>query len=128
MPCLLYILQPGEVKFGTWYEVLIHVYWTTDTDGVLEAWIREKGQSSFVKKLDLGPVGSSHVTQFNFPTLQLGTMCCGATGTITLDNIDGYSQYISDVVGVYTSYAPLTAYRDNWCKATTYEAARACLP
>jgi hypothetical protein len=132
MPGPLYVILPGQLQRGVWHEVLFHVYWTPRNEGVLEAWYRPKG-GAWVKRLDLGPVGSGRATEFNFPTLQTGVQNVpqGCT-TVTAENIndschwptqDKMGQYMSN----YTSSNGTSSMWGEFCRASSREAAETCL-
>jgi hypothetical protein len=132
MPGPLYVIPPGGLARGVWHEVLFRVYWTPRDEGVLEAWYRPRG-GAWVKRLDLGPVGSGHATQFDFPTLQTGVQKVpqGCT-TVTAENItdschwatqDKMGQYMSN----YTSANGTNSMWGEFCRASSREAAETCL-
>jgi hypothetical protein len=133
MPGPLYFIPAGGLTRGVWHEVLIHVYWTPLTDGVVEGWYRPKG-GTWVKRVDVGPVGSGHATQFNFPTLQTGVQSTpsGCT-TVTVENInddchwpnvDKMGQYLNTA---YTSGNGTNTLWGEFCRASSREAAETCL-
>jgi hypothetical protein len=126
------VIPPGGLSRNAWHEVLYHVYWTPYNEGVLEAWYRPKG-GVWVKRLDLGPVGSAHATQFNFPTLQTGTQNVpqGCT-VVTAENINDDCHWPSqDKIGQYMSnYTSANGTNSMWgefCRASSREAAETCL-
>lgn len=124
-----YIQGPGTIAAGQWYQVVIHVHWTTDSDGVLEVWLRPKG-GTLAKVVDLGPVG--HSSQFNFPTLEWGYQTTGCGGQLyDTSNIDGLRNCTADEPGQYvgnheTLTASVTVWEDNFCKATSFDVAQSC--
>jgi hypothetical protein len=131
-PGPLYVILPGGLHRNVWHEVLIHVYWTPRNEGVLEAWYRPRG-GTWVKRLDLGPVGSGRATEFNFPTLQTGVQKVpqGCT-TVTAENVndschwptqDKMGQYMSN----YTSANGTNSMWGEFCRASSREAAETCL-
>jgi hypothetical protein len=132
MPGPLYVIPPGGLTRGVWHEVLIHVYWTPINDGVVEGWYRLKG-GTWVKRVDAGPVGSGHATQFNFPTLQTGVQNVpqGCT-TVTVQNINDSCHWpTADKMGQYMSnYTSANGTNSMWgefCRASSREAAETCL-
>jgi hypothetical protein len=133
MPGPLYVIPPGGLLRNVWHELLIHVYWTPLKDGVVEGWYRPKG-GTWVKRVDVGPVGSDHATQFNFPTLQTGVQKVpqGCT-TVTVENInDGCHWPNVDKMGQYlnTAYTSGNGTNTMWgefCRASSREAAETCL-
>jgi hypothetical protein len=112
-----YIVQPGALKENVWYEIIFHVYYTLDLNGVVQAWHREKGQSSW--SLDVNVQGA-------FPTLQTGPTSFGTT--VTASNINGWSS--TDQIILYRPPASnaVSSYNDNWCRATSFAAAASCFP
>jgi Polysaccharide lyase len=125
MPGPLYAIPGGQLTQGVWHQVLVHVYWTTDLRGVLEVWHREKGQSAWTKMVDLGPVGSGHATQANFPTLQTGcnefNQCFDASNIATASTSDKFGGYRA------VSNNAITFWLDSWCRATSFDTAASCL-
>jgi hypothetical protein len=109
----LYLVPPGQVALNIWYEVIVHVYWTANLDGVVEGWVRKKGDASFTKVF-------SH--SGGFPTLQWG----GPNG-ISLSQLSNYGT--NDKIGAYRgpNANPLKLWQDNFCRATTFSAAASCL-
>jgi hypothetical protein len=118
MPGPLRAVPKGQLTLGVWHQFIVHVYWTTDLNGVVQVWHREKGQTSWTKTVDIGPA------QFAFPTLQWGTNFLGYT--VSPENISNYGT--NDKFGMYTGVG--TAHRywfDDWCRGTTFDAATHCL-
>jgi hypothetical protein len=109
-----YVVQPGKLQTGVWYEFVFHVYYTLGTDGVVQAWYRTKG-GSWTLAVD---------KQGGFPTLQTGPTAFGTT--VTASNINGWKS--TDQFGAYRHAAtlPVTEYVDNWCRATALSAAQSC--
>jgi hypothetical protein len=110
-----WIVPPSAFKENTWYEIIFHVYYTTDNTGVTQAWHREKGQSAWTLDVDVR----------NAPTLQTGPTAFGQT--VTSSNINGWGS--SDSIILYRPPSPnaVSNYNDNWCRATTFSAATSCL-
>jgi hypothetical protein len=118
---------------NTWHEVLLHVYWSPVIgEGVLEAWYRVRG-GTWSQKIDLGPVGSTHATQFNFPTMALGDQkvpdgCLEVTIANINDschwpNMDKMGQYLDG----YSSPDGTVTMWGEFCRASSREAAENCL-
>jgi hypothetical protein len=118
-PTPWYIRPPGTILANTWYEIIIHVYWTTNLNGIVEAWWRVKGNSAWNLAFSHGPWDGA------FPTLQWGQNEGGYT--ITPDNIASLGT--TDKFGMYTgaSSAASTIWHDNFCRATSFGAAASCL-
>ena len=107
-----YIVPPGGVALNVWYELIVHVYWTTDLDGVVEGWIRQKGETSFTKVF-------THTG--GFPTLQWGGPNDVSAGSLT-------TYGTNDKIGAYRGPEanPLKLWQDAFCRATTFDAAASC--
>jgi hypothetical protein len=118
-PTPWYIRPPGTILANTWYEIIIHVYWTTDLNGIVEAWWRLKGNSAWNLAFSHGPWDGA------FPTLQWGHNESGYV--VTPDNIGGIGT--NDKFGMYTgaSAATSTVWHDNFCRATSFGAAASCV-
>jgi polysaccharide lyase-like protein len=102
---------PAPLEREIWHELIIHVRWTTDSSGVLEAWHRLKGEQAWRKT----------VTQTGYPTLQWTADYPPseiAKGT-TVDKIGAYRK---------SANFPLTIWLDGFTRATTFNAAAATLP
>jgi hypothetical protein len=108
-----YILPPGNVQLNVWYQVVVHVKWTAGLDGVVEAWVRQEGSSTFIKAF-------SHVG--GFPTLQWG-----GPNNVAVSSLSNYGT--NDKIGVYRGpdASPLRLWQDSFCRATTFNAAASCL-
>jgi hypothetical protein len=116
-PTPWYIRPPGSIQANTWYEFIIHVYWTTDLDGIVEAWWRIKGNSAWNAAFSHGPWDGA------FPTLQWGQNESGYT--ITPSNIAALGT--TDKFGMYSGpSASSTVWHDNYCRATSFNAAASC--
>jgi len=109
------IVPPGSITRGVWYQFVVHVYWSTSNDGVVEAWYRPKGGSWI----------NSVLRQSGFPTLSWGYN--GNDGTwISKASVNGRRSYAK--FGYYNPnpLIPQKLYLDNVCEATTFDAAAAC--
>jgi hypothetical protein len=108
-----YVLSPGNVQLNVWYQVVVHVKWTAGTDGVVEAWIRRKGDASFTKAF-------SH--SGGFPTLQWG-----GPNNVSVSSLSSYGT--NDKFGAYRGpdANPLRLWQDAFCRASTFDSAAACL-
>jgi hypothetical protein len=111
----LYIVRPGRLKLNVWHEIIMHVYYTLDNNGVVEFWHRVKGQSVWKKSVSVSG---------RFPTLQTGPATFGTT--VTRSNLDGWSS--TDQFGLYRGpqATSATLWADNWCRATSYQSAASC--
>jgi hypothetical protein len=108
-----YVLSPGNVQLNVWYQVVIHVKWTAATDGVIEAWIKRKGDASFTKAF-------SH--SGGFPTLQWG-----GPNNVSVSSLSSYGT--NDKFGAYRGpdANPLRLWQDSFCRSGTFDVAAACL-
>jgi len=100
---------------NVWHEIVMHVYYTLDTNGVVQFWHRLKGKRSWKRTVSVSG---------GFPTLQTGPTAFGTT--VTESNINGWPS--TDQFGIYRAPAPSTASvrADNWCRATSFAAATRC--
>jgi len=107
-----YFVSPGGVELNVWYELIVHVYWTTGLDGVVEGWVRKQGDASFTKVF-------SH--SGGFPTLQWG----GPNG-VSAASLSNYGT--NDKFGAYRgpNPNPLKLWQDSFCRATSFSAAASC--
>lgn len=110
-----YVIPPGSLRLGVWYEFVFHVYYTLKLDGVVQAWYRLKGHTQWTLAVD---------EQRGFPTLQTGPTAFG--DSVTADNVNGWKS--TDQFGAYrhASPNPATMWVDNWCRATSFTAASSC--
>jgi hypothetical protein len=122
-----WILPQGQLTHSVWHQFIVHIYWTTSLDGHIEAWHKTLGGSTWTKTYDYGPA------QYAFPTLQTGQQSsqCGG-GIITADNVATWTNCISEIEGIYAGggnhwYPPVTSWIDDFCRATTFDAAVSCL-
>jgi hypothetical protein len=140
----MYLIPPGqfgEAQRTKWTEILIHIYWTPLNDGVVEGWWRSKGDTTWVKGLDYGAVGSGHVHEVNFPTLQTGIqnvpdppapLSCRTVTVASLGNPNNCHWPSMDKQGEY--FSSIFDDTDNtitmwgeFCRASSREAAETCL-
>lgn len=115
VPGPYYVLRPGTVQLNTWYEIIIHTYWTTDLDGIVEAWFRVKGSSVWSRAFSYSG---------GFPTLQWGANESGYN--VTPSNIATIGT--NDKFGAYrgASAGTTSVYHDSFCRATNFDAAAGC--
>lgn len=106
----LYFLPQGTIDLNVWYEIITHIRWASDNTGVVEGWVKKKGDASFVKKFAVTGV----------PTLQWGQGWSfpANDGSTTNDKFGGYRE---------PSGSSTTIGQDSFCVATTFDAARGCL-
>jgi hypothetical protein len=110
-----YIIGPGDLTLNVWHEIIMHVYYTLDRNGVVQFWHRIKGSSSWKRTVSVTG---------GFPTLQTGSTAFGKT--VTKSNIDGWQS--TDQFGLYRAPASkgITLWVDNWCRATSFASAARC--
>jgi hypothetical protein len=102
---------PAPLALDTWHQLIIHVHWATDSNGLLETWHRPHGTTTWTKTI--------HHT--GHPTLQW-TPHQGPTAiTNTTTN---------DKLGAYRGKAdhPLTIWHDAYTRTTTFTTAASALP
>jgi polysaccharide lyase-like protein len=102
---------PTPLALGAWHELVVHVRWTTDSSGMVEAWHRLKGSSTWNKTVSLT----------GYPTLQwttdMGPSEIARIGT-------------TDKIGAYRGQAdfPLTVWHDGFVRTTSFASAASKLP
>lgn len=102
---------PAPLALGVWHELIVHVRWTTDSSGMIEAWHRLQGDAGWIKTVSLR----------GYPTVQwTAEEGPGAiAGSVT-----------SDKIGAYRGRAdfPLTVWQDGFVRTTSFASAAAALP
>jgi hypothetical protein len=100
----------APLKLGAWHEIIVHVYHTTDSTGVIEAWHRLKGQTRWKKTVSLRGYPTVQWTEDRLPILKFNA---------TVDKI-----------GAYRGNAdfPISVWQDGFVRATSFDAAAAALP
>ena len=101
---------PSPLALGVWHELILHVYRTTDSTGVIEVWHRLKGQKTWKQT----------VSVHGYPTVQwtpdrLSVLHFNAT---------------VDKIGAYRGKAdfPLSVWLDGFVRTTSFAGAAAALP
>lgn len=101
---------PSPLALGVWHELILHVYRTTDSSGVIEVWHRLKGQKAWKQT----------VSVHGYPTVQwtperLSVLHFNAT---------------VDKIGAYRGKAdfPVSVWLDGFVRTTSFAAAAAALP
>jgi hypothetical protein len=105
MPALYAI--PAPMQTGVWHDLVIHVHWATNSQGVVEVWHRLKGQTAWAKTVSLS----------GYPTLQ--TNPDGSIPSATLDVLQAYRG---------PSTAPTTVWLDGFQRWGSLTSAFASLP
>jgi hypothetical protein len=123
MPGPLWIIPNGSAQTSAWYETIVHIHWTADLDGVVEAWWKPKGATSYTQSFSIqsGVVSPGNPSGATFPTLQWGLngwSFPASDGAITNDKFGAYRGSTS---------GGLTINQDSFCRATTLEMAKSCL-
>ena len=81
----VYRVDPGTLQTGVWYEFIVHLYNTIDTDGVVEGWARIKGQTSWTRKFSV---------RGGFPTFRWDDSWRGGTCSSILTNTPTTSEQV----------------------------------
>jgi polysaccharide lyase-like protein len=102
---------PAPLALGVWHELIVHVRWATDSSGLVDAWHRLKGSSSWTKTVSLT----------GYPTLEW-TTDTGPEGIV--------SRTTADKIGAYRGNAdfPLSVWHDGFVRTSSFDAAAAALP
>jgi hypothetical protein len=103
-----YLVPVGQLSLGVWHQFIIHAHWAADSSGVIEAWHRVLGQSSWTKTL----------TITGFPTVQWSPGTTPSSSSTTADKEGAYRG---------PSTVPLSIWHDGFCVATTFSAAASCV-
>jgi hypothetical protein len=116
------ITRPGQISRGQWYEIIVHVYWSLDNNGLVEAWFRPKGSSTWTQGL---------TPKTGFPTLSWGdnTNCQAIqTDPCYIDRNMVNGKKASTKFGFYSppAVSAQRIYFDSTCSATSFDAAAAC--
>lgn len=115
---------PGDavvstISPGTWYDIIIHVKWSTTGRGALDVWVRQQGQSSFIKV----------VSRTGITTQTWETGVCDINGLTPT----GTPCHPYDKLGIYRdggagTQADTVINEDNFSYSTTYTEATASFP
>jgi hypothetical protein len=102
---------PAPLALEVWHELIVHVRWTTNSSGILEAWHRLKGDGAWNKTVSLRGYPTLQWTS-DYPPEEI------ATGTTV------------DKIGAYRGHAdfPLTIWHDGYVRTTSFASAAAALP
>jgi hypothetical protein len=103
------VAVPSPLALEAWHELIVHVRWTTDSSGIIEAWHRLKGRDTWNKTVSLS----------GYPTLQW-----------TADKGPQASDVTADKIGAYRGGAdfPLTIWHDGFIRTTSFASAASALP
>jgi hypothetical protein len=109
------IIPAGQLTLGVWHQIIIHNYETPYANGLIEAWWKRKGETTWNKT----------VTMSGMPTLALGTNNFGQTlnaaayaaGVKTTDKFGLQSTDFANSVSIN---------QDDDCVATSFDAAASC--
>jgi Polysaccharide lyase len=102
---------PDGMRLGVWHELVVHVHWATDSNGVVDVWHRVQG----TRRWD----HTYHVS--GVPTMQWAPCCLRADGT----NADGSTEFTSDKIGIYRSPngTSVSLWNGGFAVASTFAAA-----
>jgi hypothetical protein len=105
------IAVPAPLALEQWHQLIVHVRWTTDSTGIIEAWHRLKDGDSWNKTVSLR----------GYPTVQW-------TAEEGPQTIAGKNT--SDKIGAYRGRAtfPLTIWHDGFVRTTSFASAASSLP
>ena len=95
------------LALGVWHELIVHVHWSTDSSGVVEAWHRMKGETKWMQTVSLR----------GYPTVQW-----------TPDRLSSLRfNYVVDKIGAYRGQAdfPLSVWHDGFVRGRSFAAAAA---
>lgn len=101
---------PAPLKLGVWHELIVHVYHSTDSTGVVEVWHRLKGETRWRKTVSFHGYPTVQWTEDRLPVLKFNATV--------------------DKVGAYRGNAdfPLSVWQDGFVRANSFDAAAAALP
>lgn len=103
-----YAMPPGAFVQGSWNEVLLHIHWASDSTGAIQAWYKQKGQTTWTQSLNIA----------GLPTVQWNSSrgCC-------------YTNY-RDETEAYTAglTAPLSIWLDNDVAGTSLASVESTMP
>jgi hypothetical protein len=108
----MYAIPIGALVLGKWNCIILHIYWSGGTDGVIEAWYKTVDQGSWTQA---SPVGG----WTGFPTCQVDPATGLVPTTGTLDVIQHYRG---------PSTADDVYWLDNFTRSTTQADALAQFP
>jgi hypothetical protein len=102
-----YVIPPGSMPQGHWYEIAMHVHWATDSTGQIQTWYRQKGQTAWIPTASVSGI----------PTVQWAYGYPPAT-------------YAVDKVGAYRAYStvPISVWFDHFSLANTKSAITSSMP
>jgi Polysaccharide lyase len=100
------VLVDNPVELGVWYQILIRIKRTPNHDGYVEAWVRKRGETTWVQKVSYTGV-----------TVQWWEGTPPRTSWRANDKVGGYRGGGS---------AAMSIWHDNFCVATTRAAAESC--
>ena len=106
LPRMYAIRRPLETQ--VWHELIVHVRWSTGTDGLVEVWHRLRGAGAWKKTVRLS----------GYPTVQWSQTRPASTSSGTTDKIGAYRAQSS---------FPISVFHDGFCRALSFRAARSCL-
>jgi hypothetical protein len=99
---------PRPLESRVWHELIVHVRWSTGTDGLVEVWHRLRSAGRWQKTVRLS----------GYPTVQWSQTRPASTSSGTTDKIGAYRAHSS---------FPISAFQDGFCGALSFRAAQSCL-
>jgi hypothetical protein len=110
------IIPKGQLTLGVWHQIIIHVYETPRANGLVEAWWRRKGATTWKKTVRMS----------GMPTLALGTNTFGHA--FTAATYDAGTNDISDKFGLMDRDPSrwVSVSQDDDCISTSLAAAVTC--
>jgi hypothetical protein len=96
-----------DPQLGVWYQVLIRIVRSAGNDGIVQAWVRGRGETAWAQKVD----------RSGGPTIQWAQGGSAAPSWRVNDKVGGYRGAGSAAVSIW---------HDNFCRATTRSAAESC--
>jgi Polysaccharide lyase len=93
---------------GAWYQVLIRIVRSAANDGIVQSWVRKRGEAGWTQKVD----------RSGGPTIQWARGESASPSWRVNDKVGGYRGAGSAAVSIW---------HDAFCRATTRTAAESCL-
>jgi hypothetical protein len=111
------IIPKGQLTLGVWHQIIIHVYETPRANGLVDAWWRRKGATTWHKTVRMS----------GMPTVALGTNTFGHV--FTAATYDAGTSDISDKFGLMDRdpSRSVSVSQDDDCISTSFAAAVTCL-
>lgn len=102
-----YVIPPGSLVQGRWYEIAMRVHWAADSTGSIHTWFRQKGQTTWTRGASVS----------GYPTVQ---WAYGQTpATLAYDKVGAYRGY---------SAVPVSVWFDHFSTGNTLSAIITSMP